>query len=137
MVFFFKLNYPFIGTLRQIQSQSSDSEDNKEREATGPLLFRRNNKPWEAQEPLSNQKISWVLMCLLQGMKDLTAFPRRSQHLHRMPSNPEVDEENDFPMTTDEDFDHIEERLANRDFKEAMVIAESQNLSIYYILTLF
>ena len=93
MVFFFKLNYPFIGTLRQIQSQSSDSEDNKEREATGPLLFRRNNKPWEAQEPLSNQKISWVLMCLLQGMKDLTAFPRRSQHLHRMPSNPEVDEE--------------------------------------------
>jgi hypothetical protein len=53
-----------------------------------------------------------------------------------MPSNPESDEENDFPMTTDEDFDVIEERLANRHFKEAMVI-ESQNLSIYYILTLF
>ena len=69
-------------------------------------------------------------------MKDLTAFNRRSQHLHRMPSNPEIDEENDFPMTTDEDFDLIEERLANRDIKEAMVI-ESQNLSIYYILTLF
>ena len=28
LVFFFKLNYPFIGTLRQIQRQSSDSEDN-------------------------------------------------------------------------------------------------------------
>ena len=53
-----------------------------------------------------------------------------------MPSNPEIDEENDFPMTTDEDFDLIEERLAKRDFKEEMVI-ESQNLSIYYILTLF
>jgi hypothetical protein len=137
-VFSFKLNYPFIGTLRRIQRQSSDSEDNctEEREATGPLFVRRNNKPWEAQEPLSKQKISWVLMCLLQGMKDLTAFHRRSQHLHRMPSNPESDEENDFPMTTDEDFDVIEERLANRHFKEAMVI-ESQNLSIYYILTLF
>ena len=43
-----------------------------------------------------------------------------------MPSNPEIDEENDFPMTTDEDFDLIDERLANRDFKEEMVILKSK-----------
>lgn len=34
--------------------------------------------------------------------------------------NSEIDEENDLPITTDEDFDLIEQRLANKEYKEAI-----------------
>ena len=34
--------------------------------------------------------------------------------------NSEIDEENDLPITTDEDFDLIVQRLANKEYKEAI-----------------
>ena len=95
------INILFIGKFATYKISSSDSEDRyvERRPAVGPLvrLVEKQQTIWEAQEPLSDQKVSSILLCLLREMKDLTSFHRRNQHV-RIPSNSEIDEKTTCPL---------------------------------------
>lgn len=70
--------------------------------------------------------MAWVLMCILQGMKDLTEFHRRSRMLDRersvMQSDCATDKSHNlFPITSEDDFEVFESRLENRTFRSQLV----------------